>query len=230
MKMLLSNTNRSRVIGYVRVSTTEQRDSGLGLAAQRAAIEAECRRREWRLHELFEDAGVSGRKLNRPGIQAALTSVEAANGSILVVAKLDRLSRSLVDFAGLMARAHSKQWNLVALDLGIDLTTPAGQFLANVMASAAQWERRIIASRTREALSIKKEQGTRLGRPVALPDDIRLRIERERTAGKTLRAIISGLESDQISTASGVGRWHPTSIAQVLRSLELDREAARGSG
>jgi len=70
----------------------------------------------------------------------------------LIVSKLDRLSRSLLDFAGLMTRARDGGWNLVALDLGIDLSTPAGEFMASVMASAAQWERRLIGQRTRDAL------------------------------------------------------------------------------
>jgi DNA invertase Pin-like site-specific DNA recombinase len=84
---------------------------------------------------------------------AALAAVESGDASAIVVAKLDRLSRSLVDFAFVMARAQVGHWNLVALDLGIDLSTAAGEFMANVMASAAQWERRMIGQRTRDALA-----------------------------------------------------------------------------
>jgi hypothetical protein len=84
--------------------------------------------------------------------------------------ELDRLSRSLVYFAGLMERAQSRKWNLVALDLGVDLSTPAGEFLASVLASAAQGERRIIGQRTKDALAQKKAKGVRLGRrPVLDP-------------------------------------------------------------
>ena len=64
-----------QVIGYVRVSTDEQRSSGAGLAAQRAAIEAECRRRGWQLVEVIEDAGYSARDLKRPGVQIALETL-----------------------------------------------------------------------------------------------------------------------------------------------------------
>ena len=158
-------------VGYCRVSTDEQGDSGLGLAAQRAAIEAECNRRGWNLVAIHEDV-LSGKTLKRPGVAEALSAVESGEAGALIVAKLDRLSRSLVDFAGLMARAHAGRWNLVALDLGIDLSTPAGEFMANVMASAAQWERRIIGQRTREALAVKRAQGVRLGRPFVLPADV----------------------------------------------------------
>ena len=69
----------------------------------------------------------------------------------IVVAKLDRLSRSLKDFALLMERAQKRGWNLVACDLGIDLSSPSGEFMAGVMSSAAQWERRIIGQRTKYA-------------------------------------------------------------------------------
>ena len=143
-----------RVVGYVRVSTEEQGQSGAGLAAQRRAIKAECERRGWQLVRIEEDV-LSGRTLNRPGLNSALEACRSGEVSGIVVAKLDRLSRSLVDFAGLLAEAQSKGFNVVALDLGVDLSTPAGEFLASVMASAAQWERRIIGQRTKDALAIR---------------------------------------------------------------------------
>src|SRR5213082_3042946 len=77
-----------QVIGYVRVSTEEQRDSGAGLAAQRAAIEAECRRRGWQLVEVIEDAGYSAKDLKRPGVQIALDTLRKREANALVVAKL----------------------------------------------------------------------------------------------------------------------------------------------
>jgi DNA invertase Pin-like site-specific DNA recombinase len=94
-----------RVIGYVRVSTDEQAVSRAGLEAQRRAIAAECERRGWHLVETLEDAGYSARDLRRPGIQEALRALERGEASALVVAKLDRLSRSMLDFSKLMAKA-----------------------------------------------------------------------------------------------------------------------------
>ena len=92
------------VVGYVRVSTAEQADSGAGLEAQRTAIMAEATRRDWQLLTIYEDAGASGKSLNRPGLADALAAVEDGDASAVIVAKLDRLSRSLLDFAGLMQR------------------------------------------------------------------------------------------------------------------------------
>jgi DNA invertase Pin-like site-specific DNA recombinase len=72
-------------------------------------------------------------------------------------AKLDRLSRSMIDFARLLEQARHERWNLVALDLGVDVSTPS-EFLASVMGSAAQWERRMIGQRTKEALAVRKHR------------------------------------------------------------------------
>lgn len=115
--------------------------NGAGLEAQRQAITAECERRGWQLVEIAEDVG-SGKDLRRPGIQAALEALESGSASALVVAKLDRLSRSMLDFAKVMAAAQTESWALVALDVAVDTTTPAGEAMANVMATFAQFERR----------------------------------------------------------------------------------------
>src|SRR5688572_18279626 len=104
------------VEGYVRVSTQEQALEGGGLESQQTAIRAECENRGWRLCSIHADAGWSGRDLNRPGIQVALDQVRGGSSEALVVAKLDRLSRSLIDFATLMQQARVEGWALVALD------------------------------------------------------------------------------------------------------------------
>src|SRR5207249_7537381 len=103
----------------------------------------------------------------------------------LVAAKLDRLSRSMIDFTALMATAQKHGWALVALDCAVDTTTPAGEAMANVLATFAQFERRLISQRTREALAVKKSQGVRLGRPPTMPKAVVNRIKRERAKGKT---------------------------------------------
>ena len=208
------------IIGYVRVSTDEQADSGAGLAVQRAAIEAEAARRGWQLVTIHEDAGASGKSLNgRPGLAAALAAIETGEASGLVVAKLDRLSRSLLDFAGLMERSQRKGWALVALDLGVDTSTPSGEMMASVLAIFAQFERRLIGQRTRDALAVKKAQGVRLGRPRTMPDSVRGRIRQEREQGRSLPSIATGLNSDGIPTAQGGSRWHPSTVSAALKAV-----------
>jgi DNA invertase Pin-like site-specific DNA recombinase len=205
----------SIVVGYTRVSTAEQGDSGLGLTAQETAIRAECSRRGWTIAALHSDT-LSGKTLVRPGLAEALEAVETGAAGGIIVAKLDRLSRSLVDFAGLMARAQAGGWNVVALDLGIDLATPAGEFMANVLASAAQWERRIIGQRTRDALAIKAAQGVRLGRPTTLAPDIAKRVVAAHASGAGWSTIARTLNAELVPTAHGGARWHPSTVRAVV--------------
>ena len=140
-----------RALGYVRMSLDERYHTGAGMAAQRSTIVAECEHRGWGLVEIVEDLGFSGRDLNRPGMRDVIGRRDAAEADCLVVAKLDRLSRSLLDFASLSDHARRSGWGLVALDIAVDTTTPAGEAMANVLATFAQFERRMIGQRIREA-------------------------------------------------------------------------------
>ena len=203
-----------RVIGYARVSTEEQGLSGAGLQAQRAAIIAECERRGWTLVEIAEDVG-SGKNLKRPGIRAALDMLENGDAAALVVAKLDRLSRSMLDFAKIMATAQKQSWALVALDVKVDTTSPSGEAMAHMLATFAQFERRLISERTRQALAQKRAAGVRLGAPPEIAPSVARRISKERKAGRTLREIAERLNEDGIATARG-GRWHASTLQRVL--------------
>jgi DNA invertase Pin-like site-specific DNA recombinase len=207
-----------RVLAYVRVSTEEQKGSGAGLAAQRASILAECEHRGWHLVDVIEDAGYSAKDLKRPGVRIALDALQRGAADALVVAKLDRLSRSMLDFAGIMAAAQKQRWGLIALDCAVDTTTPAGEAMANVLATFAQFERRLISQRTKDALAVKKAQGVQLGRPRLLAAAVVERIVHERDAGRTLAAIADGLNDDGVVTAQGGQRWWPSTVAAVLRS------------
>jgi len=215
-KRSFSGSGGLRVLGYLRVSTIEQAANGAGLDAQRASIAAESERRGWSV-QWIEDRGYSAKDLRRPGIREALAALGAGEADALVVAKLDRLSRSLLDFSGLVERSRRERWQLVALDLGVDTSTPSGEMLANVLASFAQFERRLIGQRTAEALRVRKAAGVRLGRPRALPDDVRHRIASERRAGATLAAIAERLNRDAVPTGHGADRWSPSSVAWVVR-------------
>lgn len=200
------------------MSTEEQRGSGAGLAAQRAAILTECEHRGWHLVDVIEDAGYSAKDLKRPGVRLALQLLAEGGADALVVAKLDRLSRSMLDFASIMATAQKQSWGLIALDCAVDTTTPAGEAMANVLATFAQFERRLISQRTKDALAAKRAQGVRLGRPRQLPQIVVERIVAERQQAKTLAAISDGLNSDGVPTAQGGARWYPSTVRAVLES------------
>lgn len=90
------------VLGYARVSTAEQAGDGYGLDAQEAAIREECERRGWALLEVVREEGASAKSLDRPALRHALERIAAGEASGLIAAKLDRLSRSVVDFGVLL--------------------------------------------------------------------------------------------------------------------------------
>jgi DNA invertase Pin-like site-specific DNA recombinase len=206
------------VVAYLRCSTEEQGVSGAGLAAQEAAIRAECERRELPLLAKHTDAGVSGKSLVRPALTAALADLDAGHGDVLMVSKLDRLTRSVHDASGLLMRSEKSGWGLVALDAPVDTTTPAGRAMAQILSVFAELERRLIAERTKAALAVKREQGVVLGRPRTLPDKVVRRIVSERGAGRTWTAIAEGLNRDRVPTAQGGARWYPATVRSVANS------------
>jgi len=160
----------------------------------------------------------TGRDLRRPGIRAVLGALQSGRARALIVAKVDRLSRSMVDFTTLMDRSSREGWALVALDLGVDTSTPSGEAMANVMATFSQFERRLIGQRTKEALAVKRAQGVRLGRPPVLSQELVDRLRRERASGATLQAIADGLDRDGIPTAQGGRNWWPGTVRDAIRS------------
>lgn len=203
-----------RAIGYTRVSTGDQVESGAGLDAQRAALEAEAARQGFIL-EIVTDAGLSGKDMRRPALVDALERLDRGDAEVLIAHKLDRVSRSVRDFAGLLERAQKRGWRIVLLDLG-DTSTPAGEMTANVIASAAQYERRLIGQRTREGLAAKRAQGVRLGRPSVLSTEVVERIVRAHNEGASMRTIAASLEADGVQTARGGKTWHASAIKAVL--------------
>jgi DNA invertase Pin-like site-specific DNA recombinase len=218
-------TTAARVVGYVRVSTGRQGEAGNGLEAQREAIERECLHRGWTLVRIEQDVMSGKSTRNRPGLERALGAVEGGEASALVVAKLDRLSRSLIDFATLVERSRERGWEIVVLDLHVDTTTPNGEAMAGMLAVFAQWERRIIGERTKSAMAVVKKRThaerqklgkKKVGRPArVVPDEIRRRIRRERKAGLTYRAIAARLEADRVPTGGRGARWYASAVQRL---------------
>lgn len=202
------------VLAYLRVSTSEQADSRAGIEAQHGAILSEAERRGWSV-EFIEDAGFSANSLKRPGLALALDRLKRGEASVLVVSKMDRLSRSLLDFAAIMQRAQREGWALVALDSPADLTTPTGEAMAGVLAVFAQLERRLIGQRTKDALAKKREAGVRLGRPRAISPQIEARAHELRGKGMSIRHVAAALEAEGHAPPGG-GSWQPSSLHRIL--------------
>jgi hypothetical protein len=141
LALMVSSPSRrdtmKEAIGYVRVSSEEQAESGLGLEAQRQRIIAFCDMKGLRLAEVYEDAGVSGGKplSSRPAGSRLINA--ARRGKVVVVAKLDRLFRSVADVANVIAEFDKKGIELIAIAEGFDMTTPYGRAMVRTVFQAA---------------------------------------------------------------------------------------------
>lgn len=111
-----------------------------------------------------------------------------------------------------------KGWQVVALDLGVDTSTATGEMVANIMASLAEWERRMIGERTKTALAEKRAEGVRLGRPRTWPEEVRSAIVGMKRAGSSLSAIAREFNEQGIPTAHQGARWYPSTVRAVLRA------------
>lgn len=223
----------TKAVAYYRVSTARQGASGLGLEAQRAAVEALCAARGWELIAPPFQEIESGKRADRPELAKALERTKLT-GARLVIAKLDRLSRN----AAFLLTLRDSGVEFVAADM-----PDVNNFTVNIMALVAQEEREAISRRTKEALAAAKARGQRLGNPngaaafkragkgtgaalAAIRADadahasqLRPVIARLREQGvASLGGIAASLNAEGILTPRG-GRWHASSVRNVLARL-----------
>ncbi len=230
-----------KVVGYIRVSTDGQADHGVSLDAQRAKLEAYAIAMDLELVGIEVDAGISAKSLERPGLRCAMWRLESGEAAGLLVAKLDRLTRSVKDLGWLVEpQRFGSQWALLSVADSIDTRTAGGRLVLNVLVSVSQWEREAIGERTREALAHLKAEGVSIGgealgwrRTGELDANGRKRVERVpeeevtverildlRLKGYSLRQIAGILRDDGAKTKNG-GQWHPQTVSRVLQRAEL---------
>jgi site-specific DNA recombinase len=152
-----------RAIGYVRVSTDKQADHGVSLEAQEAKIRAMAIVQGAEIVELIVDGGESAKNLNRPGMELLLMLVDERKVQTVIIAKLDRLTRSVKDLAELLERFQKRGVSLVSVAESLDTGSAAGRLVINIMTAVSQWEREAIGERTRDAMRHKKSIGQRVG-------------------------------------------------------------------
>lgn len=150
------------MIGYCRVSTGVQQ---ISLEVQEAKIRAMATMKGIPLLEIVVDSDASAKTMNRPGMERILKMIETDEIDILVVAKLDRLTRSLKDLANLLERLLKHNVTLVSVEESLDMGSAAGRLVMNVMMSVFQWEREAIGERTKAALRHQKANGFPSGPP-----------------------------------------------------------------
>lgn len=221
----VAERNVDLVVAYLRVSTEEQAKSGAGIAAQRATIEQWAKAHGKTIVDWFIDDGASGKNLKREKFIKALEMVDEGVVSGIVTAKLDRLTRSILDFATLMARAGKDGWKLIALDVGLDTSTPMGEMMANILAVFAQWERKVIGQRTKDGLAAKKAQGVVLGRRRQISDaDLATVAVTYMRCDGNLTWTAEQLNKMLIPTAQGGKVWRHSQVSAVIRSVDGQAE------
>lgn len=220
-----------KAIGYVRVSTDKQADRGVSLEAQAEKIRAMAVVHGAELLDIIVDSGESAKSLNRPGMARLLTLVDGAEAKAVIIAKLDRLTRSVKDLCTLLERFERRGVALISVAESLDTGSAAGRLVLNIMTAVSQWEREAIGERTRDAMSHKRSQGQRVGNipygcrlagdRVHLEEDpeeqaVLAEIRQLRYEGATLRGIASALTHRAYRTRRGT-EWRLESVARVLR-------------
>jgi DNA invertase Pin-like site-specific DNA recombinase len=218
-------------ISYIRVSSEEQTDSGQGLEAQRQRIAAYCMRRGLHLAEEFEEAGISAGKplASRPAGSRLLAAAKKSK-AVVVVAKLDRLFRSVADAANVIDDFDKRGIQLVAIAESFDMTSPYGRAMAQMASVFAELERAMSRERTRSAMSVKRSRGERIsghapygwdfGRGGLLVENTReqriiARMRRMQAEGMSYRGIAVRLDDEGIRPKRGK-RWIHTTVKSIL--------------
>src|SRR5450755_4571337 len=150
-------------IGYVRVSTDRQAEHGVSLEAQEAKIRAMATVQGSELIDVIVDGGESAKSLNRPGLQRLMGLVNSGKVQAVIVAKLDRLTRSVKDLCGLLELFEKRKVALISVAEALDTGSAAGRLVITIMGAVSQWEREAIGERTRDVLSHKRSNGERVG-------------------------------------------------------------------
>ena len=211
-----------RIVGYVRVSLDDQ---GISLEAQEAKIGAYCVAMDWPVSEVIRDPGRSARTLERPGIGNLLAQVRRGEIERIIVAKLDRLTRSMKDLAELLDLFAKTGTALVSIGETLDTSTAAGRMVTNMLGVLAQWERETCAERTSGALSHKRQQRQAYGRTpfgfVRVGDALEEHSEEQLIKGLAVTMDKAGSSFREIGAMlrARTGRsWGPSSVRAMLRS------------
>ena len=223
---------KGKFVSYLRVSTDKQGKSGLGLEAQRQAVERYLDGGAWELLAEYVEVESGKHHGDRPQLHKAMNHA-TVTGATLIIAKLDRLSRDAHFLLGLQKEGV----RFVAADM-----PEANETMVGFMAIMAEHERKMISRRTKEALAVAKARGVRLGNPngaahlQGLGNGAAVRAVKEMADKRAvmLRPILEDIQAEGITSVRGVaeelnargiltargGDWHPTSVVRLLDRLK----------
>lgn len=237
-----------KAIIYRRVSTGAQAESGASLDAQLEKMRAYCMVQDLEIVEEITDAGESAKSLNRPGIRQAVAMLRSGEADVMVIYKLDRLTRSLSDWAYLVENVfNEKGAALMSVTDSIDTRTASGRLVLNLLVTVSQWEREAISERTRVALAQRKAEGVRLGAPKGRkapnqwepsPEEKAAVLEiMQANPGASLRQIAAALnergitrgtirevKDNGLTVSERPAMWHPQTVARFKQQYAHELE------
>jgi len=238
-----------RVAGYIRVSTREQAETKLSLTNQEEKLKAYAISNDITIDRIYNDAAESAGDLNRPAMHELLAEVEKGNISHVIIYKLDRLTRNLENLGYLLRLFDKKEVSLLSVQESLNTSNASGRMIVNLLGMIAQWEREVIAERTRAALNVKRARGEKLGgiipygsrvakgkgeggKDTLVPNPkeapVLQGILDARAEGRGYADIAQGLNQMGIKARSG-GRWFPSTIRSVCIRSKANVDARGGS-
>lgn len=229
---------KKRIVGYVRVSTSKQRDEGVSLEAQERKLKMYAEMYELDLVSIEVDVASGKDMSKRPALKRCLDMLDADEVDGMLIMKLDRLTRRVKDVC-FMVEEYFQEKILISVSDQIDTQTPTGILMLNILTTFAQWERQVLSQRTCEAMGFLKSNGVKLGRlpfglmysgelgqngrkKIVKNDREQITINRImglRKDNLTIQAICDRLTEDGHTTKRG-GDWRPSTVHQIIKRAE----------
>lgn len=244
----MKDKDERKAVGYVRVSTDEQKKSGLSMEYQEERIKAFAVADGVELELIYKDGGYSGGSLKRPGVKEVLERVERGEIKCVYILKLDRLTRSLDDLLYILRLFEDKESALTSLSEKIDTSTAMGKLMVHIIGVIAEWERGAIAERIRAAFSVKRSRDEKLGGIVpygfrsvgdgkvekkrlvkdAKEHPVLSGILEARSEGRGYADIAAGLNQMGVKPRNGV-MWYASTIRSICVRAGLNGESQAAS-
>ena len=221
-----------RAIGYTRVSTIEQAIEGVSLDNQKSKIKAYAEMKDFELVDIIEDAGISAKNLNRPGIQKILKQSKSGYIDAVIVYKLDRIFRNTIDALETTRYFEKCGVSFHSIQETLDTKSAMGKFFFTIMAGIAEMERGIIGERTKQALKYKKTNGEKTGGHIPFGYDVNkygklvvnaperaviAYMESLKAKGHSYRYIARELKNKGYKTKRGLLNWNHRTVSNILK-------------
>jgi site-specific DNA recombinase len=204
---------------YARVSTQLQVTDGVSLEIQERTLRQAAEAAGYTKTELVKEEGRSGKSISgRPAIRKVLSRLESGEANALFVTRIDRLARSTRDFLLIVDHSRQHKWRLVLLDLNLDTSSYSSIFVVTIMSALAEMERGIISERQKDVHKDRRERGVvwgvDMGPKNKTPQEVKDRIIKERTAGKSYKSIADSLNNDGVPTQNKT-KWYATTVKNI---------------